>query len=213
MWKYWKNTIVVIFCLITNYAVQAQALGYAQQYNDGAVVLTDGTKLRGVVMLYPSKGVVQVKTPNDSVCTFQAQAVQYVAVEEHRERITADKLVSPLRVFRPYYVMSKNPTGPIWAFFEQISDGPVRLLRHQRFMLDAAMSTSYTPSTDNFFLALGSNGVVPLRYPRKDVLSFFKKQAPQIEQYAKENDLRYTNARELSFIVNYANSLQNASGQ
>ncbi|OUJ74290.1 hypothetical protein [Hymenobacter crusticola] len=213
MWKYWKNTIAIIFCIATTYAAQAQALGYAQQYNDGAVVLADGSKLRGVVMLYPSRGVVQVKMANDSVYTFQAQAVQCVAVEEHKERITADKLVSPRRVFRPYYVMSKNPGGPIWAFFEQISDGPVKLLRYQRFMPYAAMSASYTPSTDNFFLALGSNGVVPLRYPRKDVLSFFKKQAPQIEQYVKENDLRYTNARELSFIVNYANSLQNAPGQ
>jgi len=207
MWKYWKNAIVIIFCLMINHAAQAQTPGYAQQYNDGAVVLANGTKLRGVIMLYPSRGVVEVKTVSDSVYIFQAQVVNCVAVEEHKERIRADKLVSALRIFRPYYVMSKNPAGPMWAFFEQISDGPVALLRYQRFMPYAAMNASYTPSVDNFFLALGVNNVVPLRYPRKDVLSFFKRQAPQIQQYAKENNLRYTNARELSFIVNYANLL------
>ena len=207
MWKYWKNTIVAVFYLVISSSAYAQVPGYAQQYNDGAVVLTDGTKLRGMIMLFPSRGVVEVKMNNDSVYAFQAQEVQCVAVEEHNERIRADKLVSPLRIFRPYYVMSKNPAGPVWAFFEQISDGPVALLRYQRFMPYAAMSAAYTPSIDNFFLALGINKVVPLRYPRKDVLSFFKKQASQIEQYVKENDLRYTNARELAFIVNYANSL------
>jgi len=207
MEKYGKSAIVIILVLLISQLAQAQVLGYAQQYKAGAVVLADGTQIRGAIMLYPSRGVVQVKTTDDSVQTYQAQAIQCVAVQEQKERIKADKLVSVLRVFRPYYVMRSEPSGPAWAFFEQISDGPVKLLRYQRLMLQNASTEAQMPSIDNFFLALGINNVLPLRYPRKDLLSFFKQQAPQIEQYAKENNLRYTNARELSFIVNYANSL------
>ena len=207
MWERWKITVIGLLSLFAGQAAQAQVFGYAQQYTIGAVVLADGTQLRGIIMLIPSRGIVQVKTASDSVYTIQARMVQCVAVEEEQERITADKLVSTLRVFRPYYVINKSSLQPTWAFFEQISDGPVALLRYQRPSYYASASRLNATSVDNFFLALGTNNVLPLRATKKDLLAFFKQQASQIEQYAKENNLRYTNARELAFIVNYANSL------
>ncbi|GGF25852.1 hypothetical protein [Hymenobacter cavernae] len=207
MWKRWKITVIGLLSLVFSQATQAQFFGYAQQYAVGAVVLTSGTQLRGTVMLYPARGVVQVKKASDSVYTFAAPMVQCVAVEEQQERITADKLVSTLRVFRPYYVLNKSSLQPTWAFFEQISDGPVALLRYQRPSQYVSANMVYSTSVDNFFLALGTNNVLPLRATKKDLLAFFKQKAPQIEQYAKENNLHYTNARELAFIVNYANSL------
>jgi len=200
---------MVILGLLAIHGARAQTLNYAQQYKVGAIVLTDGTQLRGTVMLYPARGTVQIRMANDTVYTYAAQAVNCVAVEEEQERIRADKLVSTLRVFRPYYVVSKSTLQPTWAFFEQISDGPVVLLRYQRPNAIMTAGGGYMSSLDNFFLALGVDQVLPLKYPRKDLLTFFKKQAPRIEQYVKENNLSYTNARELAFIVNYANSLQN----
>ncbi|WP_143436460.1 hypothetical protein [Hymenobacter crusticola] len=207
MRKSWKVTVIVILSLLTDQATQAQLVGYPQHYNVGAIVLSDGTQLRGTIMLYPATGVVQVEMANDTVYTYPAHVVNCVAVEEEQERIRADKLVSTLRVFRPYHVVSKSTLQSTWAFFEQISDGPIVLLRYQRPSPIFTGSMVRMSSLDNFFLASGTNNVLPLKSPRKDLLAFFKHQAARIEQYVKENDLRYTNARELAFIVNYANSL------
>ncbi|WP_324677689.1 hypothetical protein [Hymenobacter sp. GOD-10R] len=207
MWKSWKVTVIIILSLLLSQAAQAQLFGYPQQYKVGAIVLSNGSQLRGTIMLYPATGVVQVKMANDTIYTYPANIVNCVAVEEEQERIRADKLVSTLRVFRPYYVVSKSTLQPTWAFFEQISDGPIVLLRYQRPSTIFTGSMIRMSSLDNFFLASGTNNVLPLKSPRKDLLAFFKHQASRIEQYVKENDLRYTNARELAFIVNYANSL------
>ncbi|UOQ51468.1 hypothetical protein [Hymenobacter cellulosivorans] len=137
---------------------------------------------------------------------------------------------SLVRVFRTYrwnhdkdYSDFKSP-----AFFEQLSSGPNILLRREalveRVMNNGPMYGGYgygygnpygVPRTsyyreikDAFYLGLPNGNVLPLRSPKKDLLAAFRQQAKQIEQYAKDNKLDFTDARELAFIVNYANSLQ-----
>jgi hypothetical protein len=66
---------------------------------------------------------------------------------------------------------------------------------------------SYSEIKDNFYLGTTTGSIIPLRNPKKDLLAVYRKQARQIEQYAKQNNLDFTNARELAYIVNYANSL------
>ncbi|QDA62179.1 hypothetical protein [Hymenobacter jejuensis] len=138
---------------------------------------------------------------------------------------------SLVRVFRTYrwnhdndYSDFKSP-----AFFEQLSNGPTILLRREALVQRPVSYGSpygygygyggaypygmprstgyYTEIKDNFYLGTPQGNVLPLRNPKKDLLAAFPKQAHQIEQYAKENKLSYTNARELAFLVNYANSL------
>lgn len=140
---------------------------------------------------------------------------------------------SLVRVFRTYrwnrdndYSDYKSP-----AFFEQLSSGPTVLLRREALVERPVYANgpygygygggfggypyggasryagSYSEVKDNFYLGTPTGSIIPLRNPKKDLLSAYRKQARQIEQYAKQNNLDYTNARELAFIVNYANSL------
>ncbi|WP_375435490.1 hypothetical protein [uncultured Hymenobacter sp.] len=135
-----------------------------------------------------------------------------------------------VRVFRTYrwnrgndYSDFKSP-----AFFEQLSNGPRMLLRRESLMQRTVPNSgpygyggygygnpygagrpmgTYTEMKDDFFLATPAGEVIALRNPKKDLLNVFRGQSKQLEQYAKQNQLSFTIARELAFIVNYANSL------
>jgi hypothetical protein len=133
-----------------------------------------------------------------------------------------------VRVFRTFrwnrgndYSDFKSP-----AFFEQLSNGPRMLLRRES-MMQRSVPTSgayggygygnpygpgrymgtYNVMKDDFFLTTPTGDVIALRNPKKDLLNIFRAQSKQLEQYAKQNQLDFTVARELAFIVNYANSL------
>lgn len=137
--------------------------------------------------------------------------------------------VNRVRVFRTYrwnrgndYSDFKSP-----AFFEQLSNGPRVLLRRESLVQRSVPTAgpygyggyggipygagryagTYTDMKDDFFLATPTGDIIPLRNPKKDLLAVFRGQARQLEQYAKDNRLSFTVARELAFIVNYANSL------
>ncbi|SHK48234.1 hypothetical protein [Hymenobacter psychrotolerans] len=127
-----------------------------------------------------------------------------------------------VRVFRTFrwnrgndYSDFKSP-----AFFEQLSNGPRMLLRRES-LVERTMNTgpygygygagrylsTYTQVKDDFYLATPAGDIIPLRNPKKDLLAVFQGQSRQIEQYVRDNKLSFTVARELAFIVNYANSL------
>ncbi|NVO31776.1 hypothetical protein [Hymenobacter lapidiphilus] len=140
-----------------------------------------------------------------------------------RRRERAD--TNLLRVFRVYRWNRDNDYSDFKApgFFEQLSGGPVILLRREGLverpitaggpysyggMGLAGMTLGYyTEVKDNFFLGLPDGTVLPLRTPKKDLPSYFRAQARQLAQYAKTNNLNYTDARDLAYLVNYANSL------
>ncbi|TGE24560.1 hypothetical protein E5K00_04930 [Hymenobacter aquaticus] len=131
---------------------------------------------------------------------------------------------SLVRVFRTFrwnhdndYSDFKSP-----AFFEQLSGGPNLLLRRESLIERPVYNNPmyggygygmprtmyYNEIRDAFYLGLPSGNVLSLRNPKKDLLAAFRQHAKQIEQYAKDNRLTFTEARDLAFIVNYANSLQ-----
>ncbi|WP_426491844.1 hypothetical protein [Hymenobacter sp. 102] len=134
-----------------------------------------------------------------------------------------------MRVFRTYRWNRGNDYSDFRApgFFEQLSSGPIILLRREGLVqrpinsglgpyggygygMPGRTVGYYTDVQDSFFLGLPNGNVLSLRNPKKDLLAYFHDQARRIEQYAKDNKLSYTDARELAYIVNYANSLSAA---
>lgn len=125
-----------------------------------------------------------------------------------------------LKVFRTYR-WNRNPASSqftVPVFFEQISDGPVYLLRRQelekRVIRDYSNTSTYNqvtrfyrPVKDLLYLGTPQGKVVPLRKPKKDLLSFYQNNSRQIQQYARRNKLDFNYSRELALIVNYANSI------
>ncbi|MBC6699466.1 hypothetical protein [Hymenobacter sp. BT190] len=129
-----------------------------------------------------------------------------------------------VRVFRTFRWNRGNDysdfTSP--AFFEQLSNGPRMLLRRESLVERTVNNGpygygaygyggrnfgTYTEKKDDFYLATPTGSIIALRNPKKDLLAVFRGQAKQLEQYARTNNLSFTVARELAFIVNYANSL------
>ncbi|WP_400191053.1 hypothetical protein [Hymenobacter sp. B81] len=112
------------------------------------------------------------------------------------------------------------------AFFEQLSRGPVLLLRRESLVerpinapssyyaggygygLPRGTMGYYTELRPAFFLGTPEGEVVELRNPKKDLLAYFQPEARQLEQYAKEHKLNFSDARELAYLINYANSLR-----
>ena len=136
-----------------------------------------------------------------------------------------------VRVFRTYRWNRDNDYSDFRApgFFEQLSNGPIILLRREGLVQRPVTATGpygyggygyggagrtvgyYTDVKDNFYLGLPSGNVISLRNPKKDLLAYFHGSSRQLEQYAKDNKLSYTDARELAYLVNYANSLSGKS--
>ncbi|GAB3224137.1 hypothetical protein GCM10027346_03960 [Hymenobacter seoulensis] len=133
-----------------------------------------------------------------------------------------------VRVFRTYRWNRDNDYSDFRApgFFEQLSGGPIILLRREGLIerpvtyngpygyggygyggMPGRTVGYYTDIKDNFFLGLPNGNVLALRNPKKDLLAYFRTHSRQIEQYAKQNKLSFTEARELAYLVNYANSL------
>ncbi|HEX8426002.1 hypothetical protein [Hymenobacter sp.] len=161
---------------------------------------------------------------------YDARNGYYYGNPMYSSRRTEESDLNRVRVFRTYrwnrgndYSDFKSP-----AFFEQLSNGPRMLLRRESLMQRTVPTSgpygyggygygnpygagryagTYTEMKDDFFLASPTGDVIALRSPKKDLLNVFRGQAKQLEQYAKQNQLSFTVARELAFIVNYANSL------
>lgn len=147
-----------------------------------------------------------------------------------RRRERAD--VNLTRVFRVYRWNRNNDYSDFKApgFFEQLSNGPVVLLRREGLVERPVSYASpygmggmggypyggmagrpmgyYTEIKDSFFLGLPDGNVLALRNPKKDLPDYFRTHARQLAQYVKTNDLSYTDPRDLAYIVNYANSLE-----
>lgn len=133
-----------------------------------------------------------------------------------------------VRIFRVYRWNRGNDYSDFRspAFFEQISGGPNVLLRRETLIQRPMNYASpygygmgaygmgmprtigyYTDVKDAFYLGLPDGNVLSLRNPKKDLLNAFRQQSKLIDKYAKENQLDYTKAQDLAYIINYANSL------
>ncbi|RAK69896.1 hypothetical protein [Hymenobacter edaphi] len=113
------------------------------------------------------------------------------------------------------------------AFFEQLSAGPVLLLRRQQLVERPVSSTDpmflsaypagglprgtvgyLVTARSQFFLATPAGEIRPLRSPRRHLLAYFRAEAAQIEQYARQHRLSFCTSEGLARIVTYANWLR-----
>lgn len=108
------------------------------------------------------------------------------------------------------------------GFFEQLSSGPVVLLyrtslklkpvNEMAFAGDGNGSSAFkVAEKGRFYLGLPSGKAVLLANPYAYIMSYFPTHASQIRAYAQQQKLEFTRAHELAYIINYANSLLQAS--
>ncbi len=107
------------------------------------------------------------------------------------------------------------------AFFQQLTDGNVRLLKREKLVQRTVNPADpyfrysgypmgggfYTEIQNSYFLADPQGLLTPLRTVKKDLLAYFGRHGKQIQAYAKENKLSFTDPDELPLILKYADSL------
>ncbi len=111
------------------------------------------------------------------------------------------------------------------GFFQQLTDGTVRLLRRERIVERLATPAGpygygyggmgmgggyYTEIQASYFLADPDGKVTAIRNPKRDLPDYFgPARAKQIKAYAKQNKLSFSDPRQLVFIARYADELAN----
>lgn len=138
----------------------------------------------------------------------------------------------PVQRARPYLVYAWNhdreqagSAAP--AFFERLNGGPVILLRRQQLVrrtvawsdpalgwgygMPSGYSYRYIDVRELLYLGTPQGGIVPLRKPKRDLLAYFPAEAEQLEQYARQHSLDYADSLHLARLVDYANSLRQAT--
>lgn len=197
-------------------------------FTEAAVVLTTGTILTGTLVLYPEKETIVLRCPNDSTYTLPARLVRgFAAKDAPDQQRTGDTYVALQRIFRVFPLPVTTSASPVaWGFYEQLSRGPgAVLLRRERavgyqellhgnFPGSNGLPTRTQPTITVYpgativtlYLATAAGAVFSLRKPQ-DVFRYFSATEPQLRAYVRENGLDLSNDRELSFLVNYANTL------
>lgn len=136
-----------------------------------------------------------------------------VVPEPHR---LAELPSTATRVFHTCY-WSQTPADRNFrtlGFFEQLSAGPVMLLRRQALELKTqtfagaggAVSHTWVDKKDGLYLSRADGSLVLLEKPQ-DFYDQFPALIPQVQAFAREHNLGFTKPHELAFLVNYANSL------
>lgn len=197
-------------------------------FSEAAVVLTTGTILTGSLELYHKAEVISITCANDSVYTMGAQLVQGFAVKDASitKQRARDTHVALNRVFRTFPLPNdKNSRRITLGFYEQLNQGPGPLLLLRRELRTQANFVimprnpalvgsepipmlTYPNSSKKtiIYLRTATGAILSLRKP-KHILKHLPQQAQLLRAYARQNELHYDNMRELSFLVNYANTL------
>ena len=210
-------------------AIRAQdaSLMNIKVFQEGAVVLVTGNILTGGLQLYPERGVLRIVCTNDSTYTLPARLVRgFAAKDDPTQLRKGETYVTLQRIFRTFPLPPGKKNSPVViGFYEQLNQGPgpTLLLRREHIppcevavlgnntgangLRNTITSNTYPCKTiATLFLSTVAGEVVVLRKPQ-DVLDYLPSEAPKLRNYMAENKLSYANLRDLSFLVNYANTL------
>jgi len=156
---------------------------------------------------------------NDSLYSLPAKSVRsFTATGEDMGLINETYIVQKREFFTHLLKLKGRHQDPVWVFLEQLNQGPVVLFRYVQqnteddLFVSTGASLKYNPNSYLkfkivYYIKVIDNDLALLNKP-KDILSYYSSQSKDIRDYIKENNLNYNNALDLSFIINYANSLK-----
>jgi hypothetical protein len=165
-----------------------------------------------VISRHDNQSLNQTLAASTALMPLSAGAIPlYVQEKQRRERKTPNRntysylpdstRVSVFRTFKLNKGLDTSVGSP--AFFEQLTNGPVLLLRRQEL---------YSRVYDDLYIVQPSPTematALQLRHPRRQLFAFFAAYTQQLEQYVKENQLDFTDTQAAAAFVTYANSLK-----
>lgn len=247
-----KACLVAVVLLLASGVARGQAhQGVRLEFRYSRVVLATDDTLSGYVALRLGPDLLCLALPDGTVRAFEPAAVKAFVVQGQmpvaargmlREAVNFDSTV--VRLFRSVRRPAERAgSAAEVVFFEQLSGGPVLLLRRPYALtFTLPMTTSASPPDglsraamsggrglplgtpglypqrfrtqdevrEAYYLALENGELRPIHSLKKDVLAAFPAHAPQLGAYLRAHGPSATSARDLSELVNYANSLEPA---
>lgn len=189
--------VAITFCADAQWAFEL--------WHEGKIVLETGDTLRGQVKYDLQQDLIQFTDKKGTVETYTARKVLLCEI--------FDKTEGQYRQFYslPYSTVSGYKTP---VFFELISEGKLTVLSRER--LESQTSTSpytYGPSysrtvlVNKYYLLLENGSITEISNRRNDFMELFGKYADHMNDYVKDNKLRFDQKQDLIKIIQYYNSL------
>jgi hypothetical protein len=198
-----RRTVLAGALVLASLWGQAQTWPF-ELWHEGKLVLTSGDTLKGLLKYDLQQDIVQYTIKDQKAEAFSARKVLFFEIFEaaiHRYR----------RFFSLPYTSANGYRAPV--FFELLEDGKMVLLAREHLEYKTYSSPYFAGSYSRLVLEykyffLKSNGVIEeFTGNKKDLLDMMGKKAEAVEEYIKDNHLRFDDKQDLTRIVDYYNSL------
>ena len=183
----------------------SQEKGKAEKQNKGdELVFFDPTNKYAYARfnqpITPATAVTPVSAGAIPIYVREAQRQKRYRKQPYLYRMDSTR-ISIFRTFKLNKGLTSSVGAP--AFFEQLTDGPVLLLRRQRI---------YNQLHDDLYIVQPNTAemgtATQLHHPRKQLFTLFAAHSRQLKQYVKEKHIDFADTQSVVAFMAYANSLQ-----
>lgn len=202
-----KQKLTILFfllCLSTvNYAQQFPS----EMWHEGKLVLANEEVYEGLLKYDLDRGIVQVEQ-EDKFLTFGANSIFYFKIFDLTVEANREFYVLPYGLVTSY----KAP-----VIFEVLVEGNISLLCRERISsknVTAVNPNFYNTPTyqknvlvyDYFFLDRQGN-ITPYNMKKKELMSVVSKRQSQVNEYIKQNRLKFDRRNDIIRIIAFYNAL------
>lgn len=199
-----KKIIVCVLCMVAIGQANAQRWP-GELWHEGKVVLVDGDTLKGLLKYDLVQDLVQYELKNVRTEAYSARKVLFFEIFDNSVHQYRTFFSLPYNAFTDY----KTPT-----FFELLAQGKLTLLSREHVenrVMSSPYGYGYSYSREvmvfNYYLLTERGDIDVFTGGRGDLLKLMGNKRDKVEQYSKENKLRYDEKYDLSKIVQYYNTL------
>lgn len=195
---------VLFFIILFSPLVSSAQVWPFEFWHEGKIVLESGDTLNGKVKYDLHQDLIQFMYSEDKVEAFSARKVIFFEIFDET-----------VHRYRDFYALPYNATAgyktPV--FFELLAQGKMTLLSREAVENKTYSSAFYMGSYTrqvlvNYYFFLMENGdIEEFRGSKNDLLNLMGKKSDLVQQYIKENRLKFDEKYDLVKIVAYYNSL------
>jgi hypothetical protein len=198
-----RRIVLSLFLLVAAFAGRSQQFP-SDFWHQGKAVLDNGDTLKGLVKYDFQKDLIQLREAEHQAEVYTARKLLFVEIFDES-----------VKRYRQFYALPYSVTGTYKApvFFELLKEGKITLLSREHLETKTYTSMYYMGAYSrvvlvNKYFFLKENGdIVEFTGTKNDLLDMMGKKGDAVQDYIKENHLKFDDKYDLARIVEYYNSL------
>lgn len=202
-----KKLLVILFLISTGSTLSFSQEFPSQLWHEGKLVLVNEDVYEGLLKYDLDRGVVQVEQ-GEKFLTFGAQSIFYFKLFDATVEANREFYVLP-------YGLMTNYKAPV--IFEVLVEGNLTLLCREKITtknMSASSPYYYNTPTyqqevliyDYYFLDREGN-ITPYNLKKKELMEAVSQRQSQVDNYIKQNRLRFDRRNDLVRIIAFFNAL------